>query len=246
MCGEKQRRRCAIAGAAEAGAEIRSALVLLAGADDFGLDKAADAREFSIDIGCLLGHGLETSDLRWLVRMGYLEHAREITRPADATRRFQSSPNLGFTKRSFFVLTEAGLLVARRELARLAVVALAATAPADQPLLPDWDCERHILSLGGRVVKHFKHPSGNQKAVLDAFEEERWTHRILDPLPYLPQREAKKRLRSTINRLNRNQREPLLHFCGDGTGEAFCWKLTEAACACGPAETNRNNVLATA
>ncbi|MGA2617138.1 MAG: hypothetical protein ABSF26_05965 [Thermoguttaceae bacterium] len=249
MSGKKYQRRFTVAEAADFGPDIRSALALLAKAHDYACRTDADAWEFSIEIERLLARGLETSDLRWLVRMGYLEHAREITQPADAERRFQTTANNAFTKKTCFVLTEAGLLVARARVAKPALVVAAAAGgptPADRDSIPDWDRERHILSVGDRVVKRYRHPSANQRRILDAFQEERWVHRIDDPLPYLPECEAKERLHSTINRLNRNQQQPLIHFFGDGTGQAFCWELAEAGSSFRPAKANSTKLRAAA
>jgi hypothetical protein len=81
-----------------------------------------------------------------------------------------------------------------------------------------------VLRLGGRVVKKFQVPARNQELVLTAFQEERWPMRIDDPLPPIAEIEPKRRLHSTIQCLNRNQRAQLLQFRGDGTGRGICWE----------------------
>jgi len=56
-----------------------------------------------------------TSDLRWLVKRGYLSHARETTAPQDPDRHFDPpEPNLAFARNTCFVLTEAGLAAVDR------------------------------------------------------------------------------------------------------------------------------------
>ncbi len=57
-----------------------------------------------------------------------------------------------------------------------------------------------------------------------AFQEEGWPVRIDDPLPPVSESEPKQRLRETIRSLNRNQKERLVRFKGDGTGEGVLWE----------------------
>ena len=87
---------------------VRSALAPLAEADACAQSTGASPWDFAVGMEMLLAGGLTTSDLRWLVRKGYLEHAYEVTRPHDVARRFRSCPNLAFAERTCFVLTEAG------------------------------------------------------------------------------------------------------------------------------------------
>ncbi len=100
---------------------------------------------------------------------------------------------------------------------------------ADVPSVPHWNLETRTLSVNERIVKQFRVPSTNQEAVLAAFQEEGWPHRIDDPLPYRAGVKAKYRLHFTIGRLNRCKRESLIRFYGDGTGEGVCWAFSEAA-----------------
>ena len=58
-----------------------------------------------------------------------------------------------------------------------------------------------------------------------AFEEEGWPAKIDDPLAPQSQQDPKRRLHDTIKCLNRNQKNELLHFRGDGTGEGILWEL---------------------
>jgi len=100
---------------------------------------------------------------------------------------------------------------------------------AGTAITPHWNAESRVLSVGGRIVKRFRVPSRNQQAVLSAFEEEGWPHRIDDPLPYRAGLKAKYRLHFTIGRLNRGGAQPVIRFLGDGTGEGICWEYCEAA-----------------
>jgi hypothetical protein len=64
-----------------------------------------------------------------------------------------------------------------------------------------------------------------QEAILMAFEEEKWPPRIDDPLPGNADLLPKRRLHDTIKSLNRNQKNCLVRFMGDGTGEGVRWEL---------------------
>ncbi len=215
-----------------------------------------DAWQFAVEIGRLLAHGLETIDLRWLARMGYLQHAREVTRTRDAERRFATTRNDAFTDATCFVATEQGLLIVEGQGAAPDIIPFTAAAP-DPSLrvgaptrfvgaprhaakqngkdrVPRWDRERRALLLGELVVKRFRLRSPNQEAVLDAFEEEGWPWRVYDPLSPHANHCAKQRLHWTISRLNRSQENNLIRFFSDGSAEAFCWELTQPVLSSGP------------
>lgn len=241
MAGE-QEQRTATSEVADIAPRIRDTLAVLANAHAYARNTGVDAWEFSIEIERLLARGLETSDLRWLVRVGYLQHAREITQADDTERRFRSSPNNAFTKETCFVLTEAGLLITGRVDASpvvLQMVAASLPTPTRSDSTPRWDRVRRILFVGDQVVKRYKRPSPNQEAVLDAFEEEAWVYRIFDPLRPQEEHVTKHRLRWTINRLNRYQEQQLIRFFTDGSGQAVCWKLAESTSS---ANTNRKKI----
>jgi hypothetical protein len=74
------------------------------------------------------------------------------------------------------------------------------------------------------LVKQFKLPSPNQEMILMALEEEHWPVRIDDPLPPSKKLDAKQRLHDTIKNLNRNQKQRLIRFMGDGTGQGVRWE----------------------
>lgn len=65
----------------------------------------------------------------------------------------------------------------------------------------------------------------DQERILAVFQEESWPDRIDDPLPPVPGITPKRRLHSTIQCLNRNQKTHLLQFHGDGCGCGVRWEL---------------------
>jgi hypothetical protein len=241
--------------------QLRSRLGELLVADEYARELACSPWDFSVEMDRLLARGLTTSDLRWLVKRGYLNHAREVTGPDDAERQFDSqSHNLAFFNETCFILTAAGLSILRSEPAeehsRLksysageqcqpveaavvmsnvseqpyrVITGSAAARPRRSPLVvearPTWDRESRRFYVGERLVKHFRVPSPNQAAVLDAFQEEDWPQAVDDPLPPIPERAPKLRLRDTIKCLNRNQVTRAILFRGDGTGQRVSWEL---------------------
>jgi hypothetical protein len=215
--------------------KLKTALAALLEASDYAADTNCDRWDFAVPIRGLRKLGLSEADLRWLVRKGYVEHAREVTVPGDDGREFRPTGNLTFTRRTCFVLTETGMANARAESERPAV----ATPPGDgrgiarkkgetapKPTIC-WDAESRKLHVNGCLVKRFKWPALNQEIVLNAFQEEGWPERIDDPLPPQPGQDSKRRLSDTIKCLNRKQTNPLIHFHGDGTGEGVFWELVD-------------------
>jgi hypothetical protein len=80
------------------------------------------------------------------------------------------------------------------------------------------------LYFGDEIVKRFKVPADNQKAILDAFEKQHWPEFIDNPLPSELGMNRKYRLHFTINRLNNNQQNKRIEFFGDGTGMRIGWR----------------------
>ena len=78
-------------------------------------------------------------------------------------------------------------------------------------------------------MKQFKVPSPTQEALLAAFEEEGWPAAIDDPLPPISGQDPKSRMRNTIRHLNANQKNRLLYFRGDGSGQRILWEPPEDA-----------------
>jgi hypothetical protein len=217
---------------------LQPALTELLKAYDYAHSAKQDVWQLAVEIVNLRRFGLTETDFRWLVCMGYVKHAREITRLDDDGREFRPTGNLSFSKRTCFVLTEEGVSFVR-ELAngQIKVKDAAATServdaevPAvdnGKPAKPHWDAERRELRLNGILVKQFKWTAANQEMILVAFEEEGWPAHIDDPLPPEPEQDSKRRLSDTIKCLNRKQQNPLIHYRGDGTGEGVIWELAK-------------------
>jgi hypothetical protein len=187
---------------------------------------------FAVEAAHLLQAGLSECDLKWLACKGYVEHSLECSPLAATQREFDFTPARHFADRTTFVLTPRGQLLARSLLKGSAAAdALSATDAATPKLmvcpaaLPTWDHQRRELRIGRTVVKRFCVPAENQEIILSAFEEEAWAVHIDDPLPPATGIDPKRRLHSTIQCLNRNQRARLLNFHGDGTGCGVRWEL---------------------
>ena len=228
--------------------KIRPAVILLLEAFQYAEQTGADCWEFAVELDDLTALNLTRNDFRWLVRRGLVAHQREVTLEGDNGRAFRSTGDLTFTDRTCFILTDSGISVAR-ELSQLPAsrnsgvplpvksVNSYKAANGSEPsrsrngdrhkpvdCLPKWDAERRLLCINGTTVKHFKWTAMNQEAVLATFEEEGWPARIFDPLPPKPEQDSKRRLSDTIKCLNRKQQNRLIHFRGDGTGEAVLWE----------------------
>ncbi len=218
------------------------AMCQLLKASNYAEDTGRNVWEFAVTIDELRREGVVENELRWLVCRGYIEHAEEVTAKG-SERAFDRHVSLRFCKRSAFVITSAGVAISREFLKGLtrgdardeaAANSFAALQPAglqpvenvtDGDVHPKWDRDRHELRLGTKLVKVFKLPSPMQEAILMAFEEEHWPPRIDDPLPGHPDLLPKRRLHDTIKGLNRNQKNCLIRFMGDGTGEGIRWEL---------------------
>jgi hypothetical protein len=197
-------------------------------------DANCETWDFAVEIESLLAEGLTRSDLRWLVSKGYLEHAAESTRRGHRRRTFRSCSNLAFSKRTCFVLTEAGHALREATPAQLrpfpaqlspGVAVNPRDGAARESDTPVWDAEYRELRVRGHVVKQFRVPSPGQESILAAFQEDGWPAAIDDPLPPQPEQDTKRRLRNTIQNLNANQRIRLIRFHGDGSGERVLWEL---------------------
>jgi hypothetical protein len=196
---------------------------------DYAIDLGRSRWEFAVELAELQRLGLSTADCRWLVCKGWVEIARELSSAPGSPRRFQHDLHLSLTRRSCLVLTDLGATEVRKHFARQRERVLTVnTTPQKSSaanLLPHWDRDRHELRVGGQLVKQFRLPSPNQEKVLNAFEEENWPVRIDDPLPPNEKLDAKQRLHDTIKNLNRHQKNPLIRFMGDGTGQGVRWEI---------------------
>jgi hypothetical protein len=228
----------------------RRALHRLLKASKYAEDTGRHVWEFAVTIGELRRDGVAENELRWLVCRGYIEHADEVTTKGNE-RAFDHQVSLRFSKRSAFVVTSAGVAFSRESLngalrtesctggdessqkgvPRLPHVGAPENGHrrSNGNICPKWDRDRRELRVGGKLIKVFKLPSPMQEAILVAFEEEHWPPRIDDPLPGHPDHLPKRRLHDTIKSLNRNQKNSLIRFMGDGTGEGIRWELIPTA-----------------
>jgi hypothetical protein len=215
--------------AAELAPRLRTALDLLRQARDYAQDLHLNVWDFAVELPVFHSSGVSTSDLRWLVCKGYIEHATETTRPGKEHREFRRSGQLSLAQQECFVVTASGV---------------AAAYPTDDAFVrptnghgsadhangvssgdkPRWDQGSRELHFGHLLVKRFRVPAENQQLILASFEEEGWPPHIDDPLPPQYEIEPKKRLHDTINRLNGNQKQRLIQFRGNGDGRGVRWE----------------------
>jgi hypothetical protein len=214
-----------------------AALELLLQAWLYAHDVQLPVWEFAVEFEILQSLGLTRNEARWLMARGYAEHALEVTSPTDTTRKFGPPGVSLLGERSCFVLTTGGLQFARSLGAGCAPQPFTVSGsdyrlitdvgPSRPTIVPHWDCDLREIRYDGQLVKQFKLPSPNQEAILMTFEEEQWPPRIDDPLPHTASCDPKQRLHDTIRSLNRNQKNRLLRFKGDGTGEGVLWEVVQ-------------------
>ena len=227
---------------------IMPALGLLLEARQYAEQTSGNPWEFSVELDQLTALGLTRNDFRWLVCKGLVEHQREVTLEGDDGRAFRPTGDLTFPEGTCFILTGAGISIACGFYAAETAAApapssspteenVAATidhnisengkGPQGEPSVPTWDTQKRELRVNGIIVKRFVQTAPNQQAILAAFDEEAWPHRIDDPLSPHPEQDPKRRLSDTIKCLNHKQTHKLIHFRGDGTGEGVTWELVD-------------------
>ncbi len=212
-------------------AHLPRALALLLEGYEYSVQLHRDVWHFAVELDILREALASNNDLRWLVAMGYVDHAWETTGALDHERTFQNMGTLTFGDRSCFVCTPYGMEVAAEHCQRRSLShSEAANAPAVPPPTsytpssPRWDRARSQLRFAERIVKEFKLPAPNQEAILSVFEEEGWPPRIDDPLPPVGDVDPRRRLHDTIKGLNGRQKYPAIRFMGDGSGEGVRWQ----------------------
>ena len=98
---------------------------------------------------------MTTSDLRWLVKRGYLSHGRETTGAEDADRRFDTScRNLAFFPNSCFVLTASGLAVMGRNVTANDRAATIVATGMSESQVREWECEAAVDQCGTEGKLH--------------------------------------------------------------------------------------------
>jgi hypothetical protein len=223
----------------------------------YAQDAEVDVWELAVGIKDLRKLGMTTSDLQWLVAKGYAKHAEETTEYGDEFRSFRPGHGLTFIKSTDFVLTCSGTDLCRAccEIFAFADCCTATpqgnegldliaplTPPIKQALpvfnptdlsnlqrpLPNWDVNLRELRLAEALVKRFRVPAASQEIILSVFQEEGWPAQIDDPLPSSPDIIPQRRLHYAINGLNRNQKNQLLRFHGNGNGNGVNWEYVAA------------------
>jgi hypothetical protein len=210
---------------------LRNALGILLEARAYAQTFQLDVWDFAVELATLQTAGLTSSDLRWLICLGYGEHAEETPAPRKDHRAFRRVGQLCFTQQTCFVLTDRGVGAARLPGHPELTVGLGqredlsvngkGNLPSERPC---WDAGLRELRVGEAVVKRFKVPAPNQELILASFEEEGWPLHIDDPLPPKPDLDPRRRLHDTINHLNRNQKQRLIQFLGNGDGRGIHWQ----------------------
>lgn len=209
-------------------------------ADDLG----RSAWDFAVDLPTLRRLSLSNNDLRWLVGTEMISYASETTAVADIERTFRRTPRLILNSRTCFVLTPKGIGICRNMLNGMSGTEAPrgfrsfldwehiSAPPARHVPAPTWDRVQQELRVGDVVVKRFRVPAESQETILAAFEEEAWPARIDDPLPPRGDQSPKRRLQETIKSLNRNQKQPIIRFLGDGNARGILWKYCDSASVC--------------
>ena len=93
--------------------KLLPAMESLLQASKYAADTNSTVWDFAISIRQLIKIGASETDLRWLVRKGFVEHGREVTVEGDDGREFRSTGDLTFSRRTCFVFTEAGVKAAQ-------------------------------------------------------------------------------------------------------------------------------------
>jgi DNA-binding CsgD family transcriptional regulator len=75
----------------------------------FAHDLGQSAWEFAVEIRSLRDSSMTDSDLRWLVKIGFAEHAIELVGRTSKRRQFSKHGRFPFVERTCFVLTAEGV-----------------------------------------------------------------------------------------------------------------------------------------
>ena len=210
--------------------KFRRALSPLLEANVYAQLTDSDPWEFAVEAPYLLQRGLSHNDLRFLVRMQVLDHAHEVKGPHLTNRQFRREQGCSsITEETCFVLSRKNVRVVLAKVSNSANGHSAVNGQsADREasgVKPVWNADCRVLTYDGKIVKRFKCQAQNQVAILNAFQDENWPCRILDPLAPHPEQYAKRRLSDAIKCLNRKHEGRLIRFRGDGTGQGVVWEL---------------------
>lgn len=191
-------------------------------AHEYAQDLNCSIWEFAIrpaDVGVADVH---INDLRWMIRKGWIHHEGDSVAAQDSHSPAQPG-ELSIHPDSCFVIGKSGIDALTHVSDGSQGIGADPQVVSPAIIKPSWDAERHELSFVGQIVKRFRWPAANQETILMAFEEESWPSRIDDPLPQVNDVDPKRRLSDSIKCLNRNQRNDLVRFRGDGTGQGIFW-----------------------
>jgi hypothetical protein len=232
---------------AQSDLQERAILCLLEAYND-AVNFRQDIWQFALQLPGLRADGIPDFVLRRLIAQGFAAHAQETTRLQARRRSMEPLAHLQFSEQSCFVLTEAGLAMARtfkcseepNPEVRQGFPFPANQAPSVCPSFIRCDNGHRELRLADSVVKRYRKCGENQELVLLAFQEQDWQRCIHDPLPPRAGLNAKRRLRDTIARLNRGQITPVLRFHGDHTGRGVYWEVLAEIAIASPSDRHQH------
>ena len=230
-----------VGGPASCRGAIAKSLATLLHAADFAQFSGRSLWDFAVELSELHRLSLDTAAIRWLVLEGLVEMAieepvglsdSEVVQTLPRRRTYRPTHTMVETDGLCFVLTEIGIRLAREltgVLPEYSRDVVSPGTPGEKSNLeaapkPTWIAAVRELRAGQTLVKRFRLKAPAQEVVLAAFEEDGWPQRIDDPLAPQPFSESKRRLRSTIQSLNRFQEEPMIRFRADGSGEGIVWE----------------------
>jgi hypothetical protein len=199
-------------------AHLLAGLAVLARARSYSQVAHKAPSDFAVERNRLKEAGLDDTDLRLLLSLGYVEVYEEPARDGPAGPGTHAGGRLSFTASTCFTLTESGA-------AHFGKLLPAGSLPENASPTPHFDRESRELRVGDRLVKRFRQPASCQETILRAFDEKGWPRVMPDPLPPEKGRCAQRRLHDTVNNLNRNQRQALIRFYVTGNGRRVGWGL---------------------
>ncbi len=88
---------------------VEHGLIHLLQASRYAQDTDRPLTDFAVEIATLRKRGMSNSDFRWLLCKGYLTQVLDVTPIGKEVRDFRESRGLIFSRRSCFVLTDAGI-----------------------------------------------------------------------------------------------------------------------------------------
>jgi hypothetical protein len=209
---------------------VRKALRQLLQAHDYAEKLGRDQWDFAVELPSLGAVGVYSSDMRWLLCQGLVEHAIEGTERNSRRRVFHPAARLALGEKSCFVLTGKGVALARRmpKPRGVALPAAANTAcrqdlPTGPEAIPFWDSKEHTLYWQGKEVKHYKKEASCQEAILNAFQQGNWKRCVTVRFQGRFEGGSKTWLHDTVQNLNR-ELKGVIRFHREGNGSRVSWE----------------------